>query len=264
MKKRNYFLLLSTLLNFLLIFILVGKLKTPLVEELSEDKNYTLSKETINENSGEVIGEETQNTSDYAKVIKVIDGDTVVLDTGQVVRYIGVDTPESSQGRECFAKEATEKNKELVLGKKVRLEKDVSETDRYKRLLRYVYLDNIFINEILVYDGYATASTYPPDVKYADLFRQAEKYARENKKGLWGECVEKVSEAPKVPQVSKEDNQQVISNQLSFDCESNLYNCTDFKNHAEAQAAFEACGGTSNDIHKLDFDGDGNACESLP
>lgn len=126
-----------------------------------------------------------------AKVIKVTDGDTITLATGQKVRYIGIDTPETkhpTKGVQCFGKEASDKNKELVEGKEITLEKDVSETDRYGRLLRYVYIDGVFINDYLVREGYAHASAYPPDVKFAEQFRQAEKEAREHNRGLWSSC----------------------------------------------------------------------------
>ncbi|MBI3335237.1 MAG: thermonuclease family protein [Candidatus Portnoybacteria bacterium] len=79
---------------------------------------------------------------DASKVARVIDGDTIELENGQRVRYIGIDTPETSDPRkpiQCFGIEAAKKNQELVEGKMVRLEKDVSERDRYARLLRYVY-----------------------------------------------------------------------------------------------------------------------------
>lgn len=126
------------------------------------------------------------------KVTRVIDGDTIEITGGIKVRYIGINTPETVAPRkavECFGKAASDKNKELVLGKEVRLEKDVSETDKYGRLLRYVYVGDIFVNDTLVKDGYARSSTYPPDVKYQDMFLQSEKYARENNLGLWGECL---------------------------------------------------------------------------
>lgn len=132
------------------------------------------------------------------KVLRVIDGDTIELENKQTVRYIGVDTPELHDPRkpiECFAQEAYEFNKQLVEGKTVRLEKDVSETDKYKRLLRYVYVSNnsipsaeIFINKKLVEEGFASAATFPPDVKYSDLFQQAQKDAREKNNGLWKNC----------------------------------------------------------------------------
>lgn len=126
---------------------------------------------------------------DLYLVVRIVDGDTIELEGGQKVRYIGVDTPESvstKQSVECFGKEASAKNKELVVGKKVRLEKDVSETDRYGRLLRYVYLeDNTFVNDYMVRQGYAYAYTYPPDVKHSKQFVDAQKEAKENGRGLW-------------------------------------------------------------------------------
>ncbi len=123
------------------------------------------------------------------KVTKVIDGDTIEIEGGQRVRYIGIDTPETVDPRRpvgCFGKEASNINKELVEGKEVRLEKDISEIDKYGRLLRYVYVDNLFVNDYLVKEGYAKASSYPPDIKYQEQFRKSEEEARLNKKGLWG------------------------------------------------------------------------------
>lgn len=128
-----------------------------------------------------------------ARVTKVVDGDTIDLATGERVRYIGVDTPETKhpiKKVECFGKEATEKNKELVLEKEVRLEKDVSDKDRYGRLLRYVYVQDLFVNDYLARNGFAHAATFPPDVKFSELFLAAEREARENSRGLWaaGAC----------------------------------------------------------------------------
>jgi len=127
-----------------------------------------------------------------ANVVKVVDGDTIKVDiAGQVysVRYIGIDCPETNhpaKGLEPFGPEATARNAELVAGKTVRLEKDISETDRYDRLLRYVWVGDVMVNETLVREGYAHSVTYPPDVKHQELFQQAEKDARENHRGLWG------------------------------------------------------------------------------
>ncbi len=124
-------------------------------------------------------------------VQRVVDGDTIELLDGRKVRYIGVNTPETKDPRravQCFGKEAYLKNKELVEGKHVRLEKDVSETDKYGRLLRYVYMNDLFVNDYLVRNGFAQVSTYPPDVKFQEQFLQAQKEARENKRGLWSSC----------------------------------------------------------------------------
>ncbi|KKQ43394.1 MAG: hypothetical protein US60_C0002G0002 [Microgenomates group bacterium GW2011_GWC1_37_8] len=264
MKKRNLFLLLSTLLNVALIFILVRKVQSPLITELSDEPSITTTQNFLFDDKGEVIGEKTESISP-TKVVKVIDGDTVRLESGETVRYIGIDTPEISQGKECFSEEATNKNKELVLDKEVRLEKDVSEVDRYGRLLRYAYSGDVFVNKYLVQEGYATAITYPPDVKYAEVFREAEREARDNNRGLWSKCDDGLSISPSSRQDGKIYNDvTVMQSTGTTECSSNKYNCTDFKTHAEAQAIFDSCGGFSNDIHKLDSDGDGVACESLP
>lgn len=136
--------------------------------------------------------DEAKSSDDTWKVSRVVDGDTIKLENGETVRYIGIDTPETVDPRRavgCFGKEASDKNKELVLGKEVRLVKDVSETDTYKRLLRYVYVGDLFVNEYLVREGFARASSYPPDVRHRDLFRDAEREAREAKRGLWADGV---------------------------------------------------------------------------
>ncbi len=144
-----------------------------------------------------VIPSSLQSNYEKSRVKKVIDGDTIQLENGKKVRYIGIDTPETVDPRkqiQCYGKEASEKNKALVLGKEIYLEKDVSETDRYGRLLRYIYIKHDdtgkleMINEKLVREGFAYASTYPPDVKHQKIFQAAEKDARENQRGLWQNC----------------------------------------------------------------------------
>lgn len=133
----------------------------------------------------------TASNKEVVKVTRIIDGDTIQLEDGRKLRYIGIDSPESADPRkslECFGNESSKRNYELVYGKSVRLEKDISEIDRYKRLLRYVYVDDIMINELLIKEGYAQASSYPPDIKYQNKFTKAEQDARENKRGLWGNC----------------------------------------------------------------------------
>jgi micrococcal nuclease len=121
-------------------------------------------------------------TSD--RVSRIIDGDTVVMASGEHVRYIGVDTPEMNP-LEPFAREATEANRQLVEGKMVRLEKDVSETDRYGRLLRYVWVESTLVNLELVRRGLAEAKAYPPDVRYQALLEAAEAEAKLAGRGMW-------------------------------------------------------------------------------
>jgi len=112
-----------------------------------------------------------------ARVKFVIDGDTVVLEDGTKLRYIGVDTPDLKPGEEIesFAQKAYEANKELVEGKNVWLELDVQKFDKYNRLLAYVFVGSIFVNGWLVENGYARAACYPPNVKYYHYFRHLEK-----------------------------------------------------------------------------------------
>lgn len=127
-------------------------------------------------------------------VTNVVDGDTidVLIDGRELrVRYIGIDTPETVDPRrpvECFGREASERNRQLVEGGSVGLEHDVSETDQFERLLRYVWVDGQMVNAVLVEEGYATATTFPPDVRYADLFASLQSQAREAGGGLWSAC----------------------------------------------------------------------------
>ncbi len=107
------------------------------------------------------------------------------------MRYIGIDTPETVDPRrpvECFGREASERNAQLVEGRSVGLERDVSETDQFGRLLRYVWVDGKMVNALLVEEGYATATVFPPDVRYAELFAALEAQAREAGRGLWSAC----------------------------------------------------------------------------
>ncbi len=101
------------------------------------------------------------------------------------MRYIGIDTPEIYPEVEGFGMEAWQANRRLVEGKEVRLERDASETDKYGRLLRYVYVDDTFVNAELVRQGLAWAKAYPPDTKYQDYLEKMEAEAREAGRGIW-------------------------------------------------------------------------------
>jgi|GEM_PF-1234503 len=126
-------------------------------------------------------------------VSRVIDGDTFELNTGDRVRLILIDAPESDE--KCYL-EAKTRLQQLVLNKEVRLEKDVSETDKYGRLLRYVYVDSIFVNYQLVREGLAYAYPYPPDLKYQAQIEQAEELAREEATGCLWKTEEETSSTP--------------------------------------------------------------------
>ena len=164
------------------LIVLIASLSGNDEQAKQEDKTVPLVTESA---TGEIPNGNT------VLAVRVIDGDTIEIEGGQKVRYIGIDTPETVDPRkpvQCFGIEASNRNKQLVEGKRIRLEKDVSETDKYNRLLRYVYVDDVFINLALVRDGFAYSSTFPPDVKYQDQFTEAQRLAREQNKGLWGAC----------------------------------------------------------------------------
>lgn len=133
-------------------------------------------------------------SAETARVLRVVDGDTILVEIDgrqERVRYIGVDTPETvaqDSPIECFGPEASAANKELVEGKSVRLERDISERDQYGRLLRYVYAGDIFVNAELIRRGFATTVTFPPDVREAERLRRLERDARQARRGLWGKC----------------------------------------------------------------------------
>ncbi|MBU1000480.1 thermonuclease family protein [Patescibacteria group bacterium] len=130
-------------------------------------------------------------------VSKVIDGDTIALESSKTVRFIGIDTPETVDPRRivgCFGKEASNEVKKLLTGKVVILQKDTSDTDKYGRLLRFIFLplengEILFVNDYLVREGFARAKNYAPDVKFKSRFAEAEIKAKEAKKGLWGKCI---------------------------------------------------------------------------
>ncbi len=124
-------------------------------------------------------------------VTRVVDGDTLELNGGEKVRLIGVDTPETVDPRksvQCFGIAAKDFTTNLLENQWVRLEKDVSAKDRYGRTLAYVWRDSVMVNDLLLKEGFAKLATYPPDVKYVELFTASQESARTAQKGLWGEC----------------------------------------------------------------------------
>jgi micrococcal nuclease len=137
-------------------------------------------------------------------VTRVIDGDTIQLESGERVRLIGIDTPEihvsdklhrdsqrsgqDARTIKAMGKKAHEFTKALIEGRRVSLEFDVEKYDIYDRLLAYVYLkDGTFVNAEIVKQGYASLMTFPPNVKYADVFLKFSQEAREQERGLWGD-----------------------------------------------------------------------------
>jgi micrococcal nuclease len=234
-----------------------------------------------NEGESETVSLDFNPTKYKVKVLRVIDGDTIKIEGDQVVRYIGIDSPETvhpSKPVQCYGKEASSKNRELIEGKEVMLEKDVSETDKYGRLLRYVWLGDMLVNEYLVREGYAKSSSYPPDIKYQDKFNEAEKLAREEEKGLWGgACNPTPTPVPVIQRSqtttsptnqtqppSSKTNTETPSTQTqqtqpaagSYTCDCSK-TCPNMSSCEEAQYQLNVCGCT-----RRDGDKDGIACDA--
>lgn len=134
-----------------------------------------------------------------ATVTKIVDGDTIWVDINgkeEKVRFIGVNCPEYTTKIEEYGKEATEYTTNELLGKKVYLQKDISKTDDYNRLLRYVWLEkidtineenikNYLFNAKLVINGYAQSNYYKPDISLQDYLEKFENEAKQQKIGIW-------------------------------------------------------------------------------
>lgn len=257
------------------------------------DDQYKSEKQEVESAQPEVPNVQGESAAllglEAVTVSRVVDGDTFVLTDGRRVRLIGVNTPESTNRNEEYGKEASQYTSSKLTGKQIWIQKDVSETDRYDRLLRIAWLevptDDMDEHEIrtkmfnadLVLNGYAEPSTYPPDVKYSDYFVQFAREAREINTGLWafgkdgttkGDLDRKNATSNKTN--SKSQNKQNLSGPTEKSSSTLLYDpngpdrdCRDFNTQTEAQAFMEASG--PDDPHRLDgSDQDGRACESLP
>lgn len=124
-----------------------------------------------------------KSETEPALVTYVIDGDTIELSGGERVRYIGIDAAE--QNEFCY-EQAKRRNEELVSGKAVRLEYDEQREDKYGRTLAYVWLGSEMINLQLVKEGYGESYNFPPNMKYAEEFDEAESEAKKAGLGCWG------------------------------------------------------------------------------
>jgi len=154
---------------------------------------------TLSSCGGEDAGPGAAAAAGLAEVVKVVDGDTIVVrlagaTTDERVRLIGIDTPESVDPRspvECYGKEASARTAALLpVGTSVRLERDVEARDRYDRLLAYVYRidDELFVNLVMAAEGYAAVATYPPNTAHTARFAAAAADARREGLGLWKAC----------------------------------------------------------------------------
>ncbi|MFC4768752.1 thermonuclease family protein [Effusibacillus consociatus] len=213
-----------------------------------------------------------------AKVLSVTDGDTFKINLNgkeETVRMILVDTPETKHPDkpvQPFGPEASKFSSELLTGKEVELEKDVSERDKYGRLLFYVYVDGKSVQEQLLEKGLARVAVYPPDVKYVDQYRAIQDKARKAGVGIWS--IENYARDdgyhPEVQRPTTQPTQEPTKTQQQPQPApqpapapqpqpSNVY----YKNCSEARAAGAAPLHRGDPGYRtaLDRDGDGVACE---
>lgn len=126
------------------------------------------------------------------KVKEIVDGDTIILENGDTIRYLGVDAPEyhhPTMGEECGGYEAIKENEKLLKNKRVRLLRDITNKDQYGRLLRYVFTENgIFINYHLVRNGFAQTLEMSPDLLFKRTLLDAQNMAIRERLGIWKNC----------------------------------------------------------------------------
>jgi endonuclease YncB( thermonuclease family) len=212
-----------------------------------------------------------KNLAGPYRVVKVVDGDTLVVDidgSATTLRLIGLDTPETLDPRkpvQCFGREASDRAKALLTDQYVRLEYDKTQgvLDKYDRTLAYIYLpDGTLFNEYMIAEGFAHEYTYNLPYQYQKRFQDAEDAARTGLRGLWADAACAAESDRAAP--SFRAMPVLMPDTAEFVCSRNAYNCADFSTQARAQAAYDACGGVQNDVHLLDRDLDGSACETLP
>ena len=283
------------------------------VSEYSNIDSMDVSDDSSYKDIEEVLGlvtkynDDLENRIDEAenktyKVVSVVDGDTIKIEyqgATESVRLIGIDTPETVHPSEpvgCFGKEASDKMKELVSGKSVKIMFDNSQgvQDKYGRLLLYIWVGDIFVNETMIEQGYAYEYTYSTPYIYQSEFKAAQESAKSLEKGLWGDVcacekeeLKRSCTACKTAKVTYQGwdcstyTKTVSDTSCTSGCTTStptptscLYSCVspdrdcaDFSTHAQAVEFFRCCGFTAtNDPMRLDGTGvdDGDPCESLP
>ncbi len=196
MKKQIILSVLSLGIIFLtLIFSAPKGEKERYTDEPVAEESSDLKEIFVEDTVESPTATATSGTEEaFYDITRVVDGDTVKISRNgkeETLRLIGMNTPETVDPRttvECFGKEASNKAKELLSGKRVRLEFDEGEgaLDKYQRTLAYIYTpDGVMFNEWMIRNGYAYEYTYDDAYKYQAGFKAAEKYARDNDLGLW-------------------------------------------------------------------------------
>lgn len=211
-----------------------------------------------------------------AEVVEIVDGDTLKVrfkegdNEGNIVtvRLIGIDTPETRDPNdpvECYGAEATKRLETMLPeGRTVHLEQDISDTDRYDRLLRYVWFEGkrdgkaYMVNEMLVREGFAVVSTFPPDVAHVQVFIHAQDVATFREAGLWEECGGADTPLSEVETAETRSSQPVVTQAAAPTQAPLITDCATFATFEEANAYYAA-----NPAAQpfLDPNVDGRACE---
>lgn len=200
-------LLVGSIVVELIFFTVLGVVTVfawPRIQELQKAERAIIIPKQV-PSIEKILPSKPENKSDSSGeesvlVTRVIDGDTIEVEGDRKVRYIGIDCPEEDQP---FSREATAANKKMVEGRIVTLVKDVSDKDVFGRLLRYVYIGDVFVNTKLVEEGLAEATPYPPDLAHEGEFDDLEKKAKDLSKGMWAPSVQPQGTSPQSSQEQK-------------------------------------------------------------
>lgn len=251
----------------LVLFLVFGGIS----QAVMESSGRTLS----GEQASSLEAQQAASLDATVTVTRVVDGDTIGISPSveglSRVRLIGVDTPETYGGAQPYGPEASEFTRRNLEGEEVSLELDVQKVDPYGRLLAYAYLpEGEMFNEMLAEEGYAQVATFPPNVRYVDLFLEAQREARAANRGLWG-----LSEGELCQQTDRGNGigggcadgsapARETSPSVSQPSETRGggdLDCADFATQEEAQEVLEQ---DPSDPNGLDGEDDRIACESLP
>jgi len=194
MKRKNLYIIVGIVALFIIIGILGTKPEKGAVQNVQQDISGVTATQPIITETNSATSANSNIPFQLYSVVSVVDGDTIKIsmdEKTETFRLIGIDTPETVDPRkpvQCFGIESSNKAKELLSGKKVRIETDPTQGtyDKYNRLLGYVYReDGLFYNKYMIEQGYAHEYTYNTSYKYQTDFKNAQIVAEKNKLGLW-------------------------------------------------------------------------------
>lgn len=263
----------------LVLFIAIGITAPPAEKDTQTSNAQTTERpeKVVTQSANETKPVEPVNNK--FTVAKVIDGDTIDLNINgktERIRLVGIDTPEKNDPRktvECFSSEASAKLTELTKDKKIELEADGSQDnkDKYSRLLRYLWVDGVNINQKMIEEGYAYEYTYKLPYKYQTAFKATQKKASDANKGLWADdsCNgQRTKPAPQpvaapAPAPTPAPKSAPAAAPPQSNCDPNYTPCVPNVSHdLDCADIGHSVTVTGIDHHRLDRDGNGSGCEA--